>query len=215
VWHDPVKRHLLNLLTALSLLLCVAVCVLWARSFATSDGLLGTSSDGTLRWAICRRGRIGVLSIGPWPYAVPARWKSEPVDEPQIGPWMALGNDWLAYGDEPVSDLLAVRHVIGVGQIENRFDGSTDYGRCTARRYLHAPPGQRYEIVEMPLAPAALLTALLPTVWCGLVIRRLLLEWRRRYTGRCARCGYDMRATPNRCPECGTIAPTVSIPPAD
>ena len=35
--YHRMKRGLLNLLTVLSLLLCVAVCVLWVRSMGTFD----------------------------------------------------------------------------------------------------------------------------------------------------------------------------------
>jgi hypothetical protein len=49
----------------------------------------------------------------------------------------------------------------------------------------------------------AAFTAPLPATW-------LLLTWRRRRRDRLARggcpsCGYDLRATPGRCPECGAV----------
>jgi hypothetical protein len=45
--------------------------------------------------------------------------------------------------------------------------------------------------------------------WGGFCWHRLkaqALEARRR-SGRCLSCGYDLRATPNRCPECGGSVP--------
>jgi hypothetical protein len=44
------------------------------------------------------------------------------------------------------------------------------------------------------------LAAIIPLVSMG----RLLRKIRGRQSGRCAACGYDLRATPERCPECGT-----------
>jgi hypothetical protein len=36
-------------------------------------------------------------------------------------------------------------------------------------------------------------------------LRLAILKKRRSLSGLCRNCGYDLRATPQRCPECGTV----------
>ncbi len=55
---------------------------------------------------------------------------------------------------------------------------------------------------RVPLWSVAALCCILPLVR----LRSILRVARRRRSGRCAGCGYDLRHSPDRCPECG-LAP--------
>ena len=63
--------------------------------------------------------------------------------------------------------------------------------------HMSGPSTHRFRV---PHWFPVLLFAILPLVW----VRR----WRKRIPpGHCQKCGYDLRASPTRCPECGTLIP--------
>ena len=78
--------------------------------------------------------------------------------------------------------------------------------------FYKVPPDSRYRVLEgrarfyvTPLWAIALVTATMPLV-VGMGWRRRWQAAARQLKGLCASCGYDLRATPDRCPECGTTS---------
>ena len=73
----------------------------------------------------------------------------------------------------------------------------------TAKYGTTSPVSATFRSVPIWTVPCA--AATLPAVW--LYVH--LLAWHRKRmrlrAGQCLVCGYDLRATPERCPECGTI----------
>src|SRR3954452_3043512 len=55
--------------------------------------------------------------------------------------------------------------------------------------------------------------AILPGLWLVLTVRRRNVRKRRAKAGCCVHCGYDLRETPDQCPECGPREKSVGTAP--
>ena len=172
---------MLNLVTVLSLLLCVAVCVIWVRSYRHSDILLlrrvDPGPDGGVRCSQVSLGwRTAVIYFG-------------------LHRWTWTGDDPPAGG----SSFSTVSSPAGSGRWDAGFDPGTVRWQIGRFTWVADPPdrGAVSKFLTVPAWAAAIAFAALPVAW---LYRRL----RPRYSrGQCPRCGYDLRATPDRCPECG------------
>ena len=85
--------------------------------------------------------------------------------------------------------------------------GPFDFGRLHKDRLR--PDDNLYDCVWCPNWFVVALFGVMPTVWFVRFRRRRA----RLLKGRCIGCGYDLRATPGRCPECGTIPRLPRNPP--
>lgn len=164
---------LLNGLTVLSLLSCAALSVMWVRSYP---------GGYAKRDFIAGRSSGGTYDVSSYLGAI--QWDFTP-DVPTLhvaAPAGGSGESGTTVVHDPVPGLIWAEHWITqyvggrppVTWVQRR-DGRLDYW--------------------LPV----LISLLIPFTRLG------LWRWRQRLpqAGHCPACGYDLRASPERCPECG------------
>jgi hypothetical protein len=180
-------RRLLNLLTALSLLLCIAVLALWVRSYWARD-------QWSYRWREVQGdndsfGAHGLTSLG---------------GQVWIGYWWQ-DNRYLRRSHEGLS--VEAWRIGSVQQQGSQFSPPAGVDSRAWRLgfgwswYTHGTDAERAVIV-----PHWLLLAVSAAPAAAIVARRRRTQSLRRPAASCVHCGYDLRATPDKCPECGEEA---------
>ncbi|MGA2443731.1 MAG: hypothetical protein ABSH08_22480 [Tepidisphaeraceae bacterium] len=177
------RRWLFNGIAAISLLLCVAMAGMWARSYWRADFYGFTSSNSV----------NGRLILGQT-WQTRARVKLSFV-------WDTVDNAWEMPSYLGHREIPSLRG--GMGYRDNTFLERRGFRFW----FFHGTGSALHQKSAMgtgctfPHWFGVLLLLALPTRWTFLNRRNL------RESGTCKHCGYDLRATPDRCPECGTIPP--------
>ena len=162
-------RMLFTLCSAASLVLCVAVCVLWVRSYWAADiaSPSGAPFGDRGSWTVASyQGRVRVSLYRPMTQAENAAWRN----------WE---RNWLAFS---------------TGDSGPRSPATPQPGTYVRQRWAAVP----HWVVAGVLAAA--------TVGLATPKVRRVRRDQRAVRGLCTSCGYDLRATPGRCPECGAQA---------
>jgi hypothetical protein len=180
------RRWLFNGITALSLLLACGVVLLWGTSYLRNLSMRNINSGRD--WMLLWRSDQGRLSVECY------RQATLPVIGPYVGPRNALNpGARLAWSKQlprwPESTRLGIRF-----GLEPCLD-------ITAKGNIRVYANTCWLVVPYPYP--AILCAL--AAWPSInSFRRSRRRMRRERLGHCLVCGYDLRATPERCPECGT-----------
>jgi len=187
------RRWLLNLLAGLSLILFLAAAGLWARSYSNVEDLV----------YLGRHGGSGVhVSRDRLAFVFENLMSSNPdfgysFSTPIPGPDFANPPS----GSHTLWNRMGFRFAQGIRP------------RSSSPQFINLPTGLSWP-------PVVSYTAFALPIWFLLLILALLPFWNfvlpivldfRRPSGCCANCCYDLRATPDRCPECGAVPPKREI----
>jgi hypothetical protein len=186
-----VKRLLFCTLTCLSLVFSLASVVLWAMSYR-SDPLVKTYGD----WVNIGMGRVREIKISAgsgWLTVFRARGFANSLSNGIANPYQSIDvanqTDRKFWGFElSREDLYVVEDVDG----PNVVPGTQQILAHEAELQIH-------------LTWITAATAILP-FWSFIILGRRWIRKRRNMSPyACVRCGYDLRATPEKCPDCGAI----------
>jgi hypothetical protein len=180
-------------------LLAVSACglcilsALWCRSRVATDRL-----SLSCRYETCLSFGNGqaLLSVT----TTPLRWQPEfwYHDEGPLGRASLAGSSDLQFAGFAVGrhTVWSSRYIPGAAGLKYQINGHAGY--------MVYPAGHRYEVAAPLWFPLAL-TAIVPGYYMASIPKRRQLI--RRANRLCIRCGYDLRASTGRCPECGTTIP--------
>ena len=207
------RRILIHCLIAISFLLFTTTIFFWVRSYwradaiihvtengyTTGDGRLGVDSRLVLRGPTlyCARGHVGLHHVN-------LVMEGRAISIFAMGtndPWCTIG--WHRESNRPASfDPIQPTLENGFGFRFARTHTETELSLGEIRGPSTREPGMNWATSDelhaaIPCWFLAILTGVLPT--------RTLLRLCKRPPGFCPACGYDLRATPDRCPECGAL----------
>jgi len=198
-----VKQRLFTLLSSLSMLMCVGICSLWLRSYSMADSVSATSKQNFVRFNLeTYVVRFRSLRATTW------RGSAELSDDISTWPMSLQGSG--SAGGQAGAPLPTPGYEFK--RTSNRFDGRlnlqpqrswTPIAVTFAEDKLQLGGAtHRAVAVRFYLWPVALVGMILAIAWLSTAWHRRRL----RALGYCKQCGYDLRATPDRCPECGAVA---------
>ena len=194
----PLMRRLFSIISTISLIFCIAIALLWFRSYRLGDfgEFIGSlESRSTDQFVVIRN--VGIYS-SHGRFAVGLTQSEFAPSEPSMarypdGHRLVWGSQycWERFPFTPIVASAASRSPwpIDIRDRVWRYSGFST--TITTSRGLAVPHW-------LPLC----LFALLPAIAFHHHSRRYL----RRRSHHCPNCGYDLRATPEHCPECGQVA---------
>ena len=195
------KRRLSNLVAILSLHLCAAVAVLGVLGFFASPWWPAWIQGNGVQlhaW----RGRVFLAGHHTRPER-PDRYITFLLveDAAAAAAGAATWHHPNAAWDGPAYPEVPPGQSLSAGSVRLPTEPTWGWGSVRPSWHLHRHPAGFTGFVSVPCW--LLLLVLGSPLWW-----RLYRQHRRRRqatSGRCSSCGYDLRATPDRCPECGKI----------